>query len=99
MGMRSAPKRDTLPKYVRELWNHQFQGGVADILNTTIVAICEALPEVRLVYTAHDAGTIACRADRVEAVRPTIEAIVTRPIQIGDRHVRFPAKFSVTYAA
>ena len=80
---------------VRELWNHQFQGGVADILNTTIVALMAALPHARLVYTAHDAGTLAIPMRTLDATLPVVKEVVMRPIMVGSREVRFPAKFTV----
>ena len=84
------------PAAIRELWNHQFQGGVADILNTTVVLIAQTLPWTRLVYTSHDAGTIAVPEGRLDAALATIREIVCRPIDVNGRLVSFPAKFTVT---
>lgn len=83
---------------VRELWNHQFQGGVADILNTTVIAIKQQCPWTRLVYTAHDAGTFAVPVARLDESVREITQVVCRPIDVNSRTVEFPAKFTLRYA-
>jgi hypothetical protein len=52
---------------------------------------------VRLVYTAHDAGILACRKDKLDEYLPVVTQIITRPIRIGNRDVSFPADVHVVY--
>lgn len=81
----------------REGTNHKMQGGVADILNCTLIAVKAALPDVRVVYTAHDAAKVGVPVDKVEEYLPTIRRIVEREWGIGGRQIAFPAKFKVRH--
>lgn len=80
---------------LREGTNHKLQGGVADILNLTLVAIRAAFPDSRVVYTAHDAAKIGVPLGDVEAYLPIVRGIVERTWEIAGRPVQFPAKFSI----
>lgn len=81
-------------KAMREALNHPHQGGVAGILNRTIIEICEALPWASLVYTVHDAGWIEVPAAREAEAEPVIRGIVGREWELRPGVVvRFPADF------
>ena len=84
-------------KAMREALNHGNQGGVADILNLTLIGIHAALPYALVVYSVHDAAWIAVPADREKEARSAIEQEITRPWTINGRVVRFPADMKVRY--
>jgi DNA polymerase I-like protein with 3'-5' exonuclease and polymerase domains len=81
---------------LREGTNHRMQGGVADILNLTVVAILNDLPMARLVYTVHDSAWIALPLSALDgAVRAyaRIRQHVLTPHRIEGRDIVFPASF------
>lgn len=78
---------------IREGGNHEMQGGVADILNTTLVEVKRALPYAELAWTKHDALWIAVPEDKVAVAEPVYRAIVTREFDVYGRRVSFPADF------
>jgi DNA polymerase I-like protein with 3'-5' exonuclease and polymerase domains len=80
-------------KALREALNHPNQGGVASILNTTIIRIQAALDYVLMVYTVHDAGWIEIPEERYAEAKPVIQEIVTAEWEINKRRIRFPADF------
>jgi hypothetical protein len=53
--------------------NHQAQGAVADMMNTTIIAILKAHPEATLVVNRHDGCEIAVPADAKIDLVPFVE--------------------------
>jgi uracil-DNA glycosylase family 4 len=77
---------------LREASNHPLQGGVADILNLTTVAIARRLPKARLVSTMHDSAVWAVpEAEAVTAERVIREEAEREwPIAGG---LVIPAKF------
>lgn len=86
-------------KVLREAINAPMQGGVADILNTTLVLLLDTYPFMTLRYTVHDAAKVAVP---LTLLTPTlareVEAIVTRAHRMGGQEKRFPAKFKLTGA-
>ena len=79
----------------REGTNHRLQGGVADILNRTLIALKDALPAIRVVWTAHDAGVLGMPAGDLAENMPVIRRIVERMWIIGGREVTFPADYKI----
>lgn len=83
-----------LPESVkRELANHPLQGGVADILNTTLIEIKRACPDARVVFTRHDSACIGCPATKADEYEQKIRHIVEREFTINGQNVTFPATF------
>jgi DNA polymerase I-like protein with 3'-5' exonuclease and polymerase domains len=86
-------------KAMREALNHPNQGGVADILNLTIIRIHAALPDALVVFTVHDAAWIGVPIGKYEEALSTIKEIVTAPWEINGRAVRFPADFKERWSS
>jgi DNA polymerase I-like protein with 3'-5' exonuclease and polymerase domains len=77
----------------REAANFPMQGGVADILNLTVVEMIETLPYLKLVYTMHDSMWMECPIEREADVWPVYKRIVQQPRNIHGVMVPFPGSF------
>lgn len=78
---------------VREAYNHPMQGGVADILNVSVIKIAEALPQATLAYTVHDAAWWAVPQGQEQHAKEVIHSIITAPWDIAGVKLAIPAKF------
>jgi DNA polymerase I-like protein with 3'-5' exonuclease and polymerase domains len=80
----------------KEGLNHIIQGGVADIMNDTLIKIHAAYPEVRLVYQAHDGATLAFPRSRTDF--SGVYSIVERSWSIAGHDIKMTAEYDIKYA-
>ena len=80
---------------IRELMNHPFQAGVADIFNLTLLRVWEALRPYggRFVYQSHDAAWWGVCEDCVEAATGAIREIFLAPWRINGVDMVMPVSF------
>lgn len=78
---------------LREASNFPMQGGVADIMNLTVVELCERLPFLNLVYTMHDSMWMECPIEREEEAWPIYREVVQQARDIYGVMVPFPGSF------
>ena len=86
---------------VRELVNHPFQGGVADVFNRTALQVWQALRPLggRFVFQRHDAATWGVPVGQVDEAMRRIEAVFDAPWRINGHDVRIPIAWKeVRYA-
>ena len=86
------------PKVVREALDYPMQGGVSDVLNTTIIKLIEKYPFLSLAWTMHDAVYLACPTQLLtEEVITGVQAIATQPYTIEDTIKSFPIDFDIIH--
>ena len=78
---------------VREAFNHPMQGGGADILNLTILAVKDRFPYSRYIYGVHDSAKFAFPLKYAGRDWEPFQEIVEREWDIYGRKIRFPAEF------
>ncbi len=78
----------------RELCNHRMQGGVADLLNLSIIEMMAQMPFLSLLSTKHDALTMECDEALEEEAWPEYQRIVQQERMVGEVALTFPASFA-----
>src|SRR4029077_7038383 len=77
----------------RELCNHRMQGGVADLLNLSLLELLQTMPYLKLLGSKHDALTMECPEDQEEASWPEYQRIVQQARDIDGGSMTFPASY------
>lgn len=82
-------------RILRQMYDFPMQGGVADIMNLTLIRIKKALGDrVRLSYTMHDSIKLQVKDSPTLATdMNTISEIVQAEWNVGGTSIRFPADF------
>lgn len=88
-----GPDRKITEAICRELCNHRMQGGVADLLNLTVVEMNEKMPFLSLLSTKHDALTMECDEGLEEEAWPEYQRIVQQERVVEGVPMIFPASF------
>ncbi len=75
----------------REMCNHKMQAGGVDILNHTIIEVCEKYPFVKLFYTRHDSFFFEIPAAMfTPELAADIKRIAEQPRPINGQMIPFP---------
>lgn len=99
LGRRRVLFDTDVRKRIRAAYDDPMQGGVADIMNGTVIELWRASKSIggHLAYTMHDSVKWALPEARIDEFLPTYKAIVEREFEIRGTRVRFPATYEVRY--
>ena len=78
----------------RELSNHRMQGGVADLLNISLLELQDEMPYLILLGSKHDALTMECPEELEEGTWPMYQKIVQQERNVEGVNITFPASFA-----
>lgn len=77
----------------REAANHPMQGGVADLMNLTIIELADLCPWLVFVLNIHDELWMECPVEREAETWPIYQRVVQQARNIEGVTVPFPASF------
>jgi hypothetical protein len=69
------------------------QGGVADLLNLSLLELLKEMPFLKLVGSKHDALTMECPEELEEEAWPVYQRIVQQERDVEGVAMGFPASF------